>query len=140
MNDCRCYHSIISLTGTGTFPTWHAAKSLERKTGRVWSIDIHRGSGVYLWRWDTPIPRFAGSCDLVYVGESANVRTRLHRHLKFCNYGPWSAQFWGEAIRNEKVSICWFSTDSKSIARDLERRLLRLYKDVHHEFPPGQGR
>lgn len=105
---CKCYE--INGINWGELK-WYAVANLRKiltdDSGKR-KQTVPNTPGIYIWRFTDEVNRFAGTCDLAYVGKSRYIRDRLKSHLRYDNYDDWAKKIlewpWGTS-KNLLVSL-----------------------------------
>jgi len=97
--------------------------------------------GVYKFRLDREISRLCGASDLLYVGKTGSLASRLkqHRPARTDGTGVGLACKHIEKRNLGVVQVAWHPCNDAQEAAGLESKLLAEYKDNHLELPPLNG-
>lgn len=114
---------------------------LEFSTWLPWSKGVSSRAphqpGVYVIRLKEEICRLTGKSDLVYIGSSQSLRTRLrdHRSARDSGIGIGLTLRYIEQRLGE-LQVAWQGCTQVEEAKEREWNLLAEYKDDHIELPP----
>jgi predicted GIY-YIG superfamily endonuclease len=108
------------------FVGWVSVNALDVAELRASIAQLHSGAATYVVRARTTDGHLRGFSDIVYIGESDDLRRRIGEHRYQDSEWIWSD--WG-------CELAWCWAHSKSAAHELQNFLLRRFEIEHLQLP-----
>lgn len=102
-------------------------------------------SGVYIVRCTTLLNRVKGESNIIYIGQAGGGFRKGIQGIgnRLFNSGSasknWEIKAIEKMLQNEEFSIECYFTDENENAAEIEKMLLRNYRDTHLELPPANA-